>query len=790
MTQGTLDRLTRRQVLQGVGATGITGLVRTKPAGAAEGRAPPDRHIVGVDPGRADVAERKANGVHRVLDFEDIGQAVSGWFPDEAIENLQGNPNVRYVEAEGEMHAIAQTTPWGIDRVDADVLHDEGETGNGADIAVIDTGIDDDHPDLQANVGDGKAYVDCTGSNCNYDWSDDNNHGTHCAGIADAVDNSEGVVGISTGATLHAVKVLDDSGAGYWSDVAAGIEYAANQGWDVGSLSLGASSGSSTVEDACQYADDKGVLLVAAAGNDGPCSDCVGYPAAYSTVMAVSSTDSDDSLSSFSSTGPEVELAAPGGGIYSTVIDDYATYSGTSMACPHVSGAGGQLMADGYTNAEARNQLNSTAEDIGLGDNEQGSGLLDAEAAVLGSDSAPSVSWVNPSDGETVSSTITVQIDAVDSEDNDDSLDVTYNVDGGSSRSTTYTSGYYEDSWDTTGVSDGDHTLAATATDSAGNTSSSSITVTTDNTEIAPTVDSLSASEVETSDSDAEFDVSWDVSDADGDLDSVDLTLTGDTAGETEDSATVSVSGDTASGTTRLVAVGDDGSGNSYTVDATVTDGAGTTASATASTTESESAPAVDSLSASEVETSDSDAEFDVSWDVSDADGDLDSVDLTLTGDTAGETEDSATVSVSGDTASGTTRLVAVGDDGSGNSYTVEMTVTDSYGNTGSGSTSVGETEDTNSAPSASIDSLNDRSNPAWDRFTVDWSASDSDGNLDTVVVELLDSSGSVLDSASDDISGSSASGSNEVRSKQSGAEVVVTATDTDSLSGSDSQSI
>jgi subtilisin family serine protease len=152
MTQGTSDRLTRRQVLQGVGATVIPGLVGTKPAGAAEGRAPLDRHLV--------------------LDFEDIGRAVSGWFPDEAIESLKGNPNVRYVEAEGEMHAIAQTTPWGIDRVDADVLHDEDETGNGADIAVIDTGIDDDHPDLQANVGDGKAYVDCTGSNCNYDWSD------------------------------------------------------------------------------------------------------------------------------------------------------------------------------------------------------------------------------------------------------------------------------------------------------------------------------------------------------------------------------------------------------------------------------------------------------------------------------------------------------------------------------------------------------------------------------------------------------------------------------------------
>jgi subtilisin len=680
------DGVTRRSVLRSVAAAG-TATVATGMAAGEEG---PTARIVGTDSPRAErAAKAGAESVKRVLDFGDIGKAVAGTFTDEAAENLANRPDVRYVEEDGTMEALAQTLPWGIDRVDADVLHDNGETGNGADIAIIDTGIDDDHPDLQANIGAGKAFVGCRGPNCNYPWSDDHDHGTHCAGIADAVDNSEGVVGVSTEATLHAVKVLDKRGSGTFSDVAAGIEYTADQGWDVGSMSLGASSGSQTVKDACQYASDKGVLLVAAAGNSGPCTDCVGYPAAYSTVMAISSTDEDDSLSSFSSTGPEVELAAPGGDVYSTVIGGYDTFSGTSMACPHVSGAGGQLMANGYTNTEARDQLNSTAEDIGLGDNEQGNGLLDAEAAVLDgdTDSAPSVSWVNPSDGDTVSGTVTVQIDASGSEDSDDSLDVTYSVDGGSERDTTYNSdsGYYEDDWDTTGVDDGDHTLEATVTDSAGNSSSSSITVTTDNTEDAPTVDSLSASEVETDDSDAEFDVDWQVSDDDGDLDSVDLTLTDDTDDETEDTATVDVSGDSASATTRLVAAGDDGSGNDYTID---------------------------------------------------------------------------------------------------------VTVTDSNGNTGSDSTTASETEDTNSAPTASIDALNDKSNPRWDRYEVDWSASDSDGNLDTVVVEMLDSSGNTLDSVTNDVSGSSASGLDEVRSTSNGAEIVVTATDTDGESGSDSRSI
>jgi subtilisin len=666
-------------------SAGAAGLLAASGAGVAAGDDTVEVNVGYARPSGRRAARDEAESVVREFNFDALTIRVAR----QAAERLSNRGDVRYVEENGEMEALAQTLPWGVDRVDADVLHSDGETGRGADIAIIDTGIDDDHPDLQANVGAGKAYVSCRGSNCNYAWSDDDNHGTHCAGIADAVNNSEGVVGVATEATLHAVKVLDNSGSGSFSDVAAGIEYTADQGWDVGSLSLGASSGSQTVKDACQYAYDNGVLLVAAAGNDGPCSDCVGYPAAYSTVIAVSSTEENDSLSSFSSTGPEVELAAPGGDIYSTVIGGYDTYSGTSMACPHVSGAGGHLMANGYTNTEARQQLQDSAEDIGLASNEQGAGLLDAEAAVSGgsSDSAPSVSWVTPSDGETVSGTITVQIDASDSEDSDDSLEVTYTVDGGSSRSTTYnsTSGYYEDSWDTAGVSDGDHALEATATDSAGNTTSSSITVTTDNTE---------------------------------------------------------------------------------------------------------SAPAVDSLSASEVETSDSDAEFDVDWSVSDSDGDLDSVDLTLTDDTDNETEDTASVSISGDTATGTTRLVAAGDDGAGNSYTVDATVTDSNGNTGSDSTTVSETESTNAAPSASIDSLNNKSNPRWDRYEVDWSASDEDGNLDTVVVEMLDSSGATLDSVTDDVSGSSASGVDEVRSKSDGTDIVVTATDTDGATGSDSRSI
>jgi len=711
--------VSRRSVLRAaggaVGAAAVSGI-----ASAEE----PEEFNVGIEKGAAAAeraAKRAADSVRKTIDLDSYGKVVVGQFSAEARENLERNPNVDYVEPNYTAEKLAEKLPVGIDRVDADVLHSEGTTGSGATVAILDTGVDDDHPDLANNIDPslGAAFGSSCGSesggcrfgregyngnDCNYEWSDDDDHGSHVAGSANAVrGNSEGVAGgVSTEATIMPVKVLSGCGSGSYADIADGVKYAADNGADVINMSLGGDSGDSTLKNACQYAYDNGVVLVASAGNSGPCTDCVGYPAKYSTVMAISAIDPrDDTLADFSSTGPEVELAAPGVDTLSTIppeSDDGSTYengyeefSGTSMSAPHVAGGAGQVVANSsLSNVDVRQQLKDSAEDIGLSSNESGAGLLDAENAVdtLGSsDGAPSVSWVNPSDGETVSGTVTVQIDASDSEDSDDSLDVTYSVDGGSSRSTSYnsTSGYYEDSWDTTTVSDGDHTLEASATDSAGNTSTSSITVTTDNTE---------------------------------------------------------------------------------------------------------SAPAVDSLSASEVETSDSDAEFDVDWSASDADGDLSSVDLTLTDDTAGETEDTATVSVSGDTASGTTRLVAAGDDGSGNSYTVDATVTDSNGNTGSDSTTVSETEDTSSAPTVDSHSVSTRTTGPWYRVTADWSVSDDDGDLDSVDVAIEDDGGNALSSTTVDVSGSSASGSNELKTRSKPSASVVTATDSEGNSDTSSKSV
>lgn len=377
-----LDRTTgrtRRTVLKTAGSA-LAGLGL---AGAASATGETVEVNVGYSaPSGERAARAEAESVVREFNFDALTIEVS----ENSIGGLRRRPDVRYVERNGTMHALDQQLTWGVDRVDAEVATSNGSTGAGADVAIIDTGIDSDHPDLVDNLGAGKAFVKARGPYAE-DWDDDNDHGTHCAGIADAVDNSQGVRGVATEATLHAVKVLDKRGSGSYSDIAAGVEYVADQGWHVGSMSLGGSSGSQTLKDACSYAQEKGVFLVAAAGNSGPCTDCVSYPAKYAECVAVSSSARDDSLSEFSSTGPEVELIAPGTDVYSTIPGGYDTFSGTSMATPHVAGAAGQLMAGGDSNADARTQLKDTAEDVGLGSNEQGAGLLDV-AAALGYDSS------------------------------------------------------------------------------------------------------------------------------------------------------------------------------------------------------------------------------------------------------------------------------------------------------------------------------------------------------------------------------------------------------------------
>ncbi len=367
---------TRRRILRSAAAGAATLGI----AGKTTAQESLDRTIVGLTADAGfEVATDRATEVRHTLDFGDIGKSVSGQFPDAALDALEQNPQVRYVEKDQPAYAL-QTTPYGIEKVSADVAHDNGETGASSSISIIDTGVQIDHETLEV-VG-GECFGTCC-SDCIEPYGDDNGHGTHCAGTAAALDNGIGVIGVAPDVDLYSVKVLDSGGGGSFSDVAAGITWTADQGIDVASLSLGGSSGTSELQDAVQYADNQGTLVVAAAGNDGTCTDCVSYPAAYDEAVAVSATDENDDLASFSSTGPEIELAAPGVDVYSTYINNsYDTLSGTSMACPHVAGGGALLMANGYSNDGARQQLKDNADDICRCEEDQGAGRLNVAAAL------------------------------------------------------------------------------------------------------------------------------------------------------------------------------------------------------------------------------------------------------------------------------------------------------------------------------------------------------------------------------------------------------------------------
>ncbi len=325
--------------------------------------------------------------------------AIAASIPGDAREALERNPHVRYVEDDAEVFALGQTVPWGVDRVFGEEAYSfqtwTTSRGTGIGVAVLDTGIDAGHEDL--TVTGGTTTVDDT------DWrADVNGHGTHVAGTIAALDNELGVVGVAPDVRLYAVKVLDDTGSGSISSVVAGIQWAADhEDIRVANMSLGTSSNVQTLREACDQAYAEGLLLVASAGNSGNPGgrgNNVGYPARYDSVIAVAASTQNDTRASFSSTGPDVELIAPGVAVLSTLPgDQYGTANGTSMASPHVAGVAALAWAadPGLWNDELRLILQDTAEDLGLDPNHQGYGLaradraVDAAANAEGGDPAP-----------------------------------------------------------------------------------------------------------------------------------------------------------------------------------------------------------------------------------------------------------------------------------------------------------------------------------------------------------------------------------------------------------------
>jgi subtilisin family serine protease len=212
------------------------------------------------------------------------------------------------------------------------------------------------------------------------------------AGIIGARANGVGTIGVAPESTVYAVKVLADNGSGALSWVAAGIDWAVANNMDVINMSLSATTGSIALAEAVAAAQAAGVLVVSAAGNSG-CCNTVGYPARYAGSMAVGAVDVNDAIASFSSTGPEVDITAPGVAVRApvptgscTLCDPtgYRLLNGTSMATPHVAGVGALLMSRGFTAAQAWNAMTTTAQDLGATgfDTVFGYGRVNALAAV------------------------------------------------------------------------------------------------------------------------------------------------------------------------------------------------------------------------------------------------------------------------------------------------------------------------------------------------------------------------------------------------------------------------
>ncbi|WP_051469925.1 S8 family serine peptidase [Fischerella sp. PCC 9605] len=273
---------------------------------------------------------------------------------------------------------------WGADLVKAPEAWAKGYTGKGTVVAVLDCGVDYNHPDLSANIwtnskeiagngqdDDGNGFIDDV-----YGWNFDANnnntldvagHGTHVAGTIAGANNNFGVTGIAYDTKIMPVKVLDDNGYGSYNAIANGIYYAVNNGADVINLSLGGDYPNSTLQKAIEYASSKGAIVVMAAGNDG--GEAPLYPAQYAENwgIAVGAVDQNKNMASFSNragTNSLTYVTAPGVDVYSTIPGNkYAFYNGTSMATPHVAGVVALMLSanPNLTDAQVRQIIAETA---------------------------------------------------------------------------------------------------------------------------------------------------------------------------------------------------------------------------------------------------------------------------------------------------------------------------------------------------------------------------------------------------------------------------------------------
>ncbi len=339
-----------------------------------------------------EISVRSLGGIVRYR--YDLLPAIAAELPRGALASLRAAPGVAMVE-EDQLVRLLDTeldNSWGVKQIGAGDVHPVN-SGEGIKVAILDTGIDYGHSDLNGNYAGGYDFV-----NGDADPFDDHYHGTLVAGVVAAEDNSSGVVGVAPEAQLYALKVLGADGSGWSSDIIAALNWAVNNDMDVANMSFGSPYYSSSLHTAIANAYEAGLVLVAAAGNEDTCppiGDTVQYPAKFDEVIAVAATDQSDSRACFSSTGSAVEIAAPGVYVRTTYPGGgYAWASGTSLASPHVVGAAALVLASGISdgnangrvNDEARLWLQETADDLGTAgrDSLYGFGLVNVRSLADG----------------------------------------------------------------------------------------------------------------------------------------------------------------------------------------------------------------------------------------------------------------------------------------------------------------------------------------------------------------------------------------------------------------------
>lgn len=453
----------------------------------------PGRVLVKIRPEVSRAAARRFMSKQEAFDIEEIGetrihvmQLPAGRDEKAFIKTLKSQPEVEFAELDY-LVPPAEMTPndpdyvsqWHLPMISSPAAWSGTSGSTSVVIAILDTGVDATHPDLAPKIVAGWNFWD---NNAN--TSDVFGHGTAVAGTAAAASNNGlGVASVAWGCQVMPIRISSTNGSASISAIANGLTWAADHGARVANISYKVTD-YSPVRVAAQYFQSRGGVVVIAAGNDKMFDSAADNP----YVLTVSATDGNDNLASFSNTGNNVDLAAPGVSIDTTNRGGgYGFWGGTSFSAPIVAGVAALVVSanPGLSGSQVQDFLKQSSDDRGIAgwDPIFGWGRVNAARAVeasLGSggvdSTPPAVSIISPASGNTVSGAATIEVTA---SDNVGLSSVALSIDG--VNRATLTGGPYAFDWDTASAADGAHVVTATAKDAAGNQSSSAVTVAVDN---------------------------------------------------------------------------------------------------------------------------------------------------------------------------------------------------------------------------------------------------------------------------------------------------------------------